>query len=111
MSRVSAPALHAVLAPGTQRDVGDLVNESLLRGRLTRATCDSRPCCEIIGLHLDLSILHRFACRARADHFLICYILRLLMFSLMGAVYRGKGTYASRRTYRGLVKPWLVLVT
>ena len=111
MWRVPAAALHAVFAPGAHRDVGNLMDEPLLRGWLAWAPCDSRSCCEIIGLHLDLSILHRFACRARADHFFICYILRLLMFSLMGAVYRGKGTYASRRTYRGLVKPWLVLVT
>ena len=87
------------------------MNESLLRRRLPRASCDPWSCCEILGLHLDLSILHHLACRVCTCTISDFNILRLLVTCLMRAVYGGKGTYARRRTYRGLMKLWLVLVT
>ena len=116
MGRVPATALHAVLAPGAHRNVGNLVDEPLLRGWLARTACNSRPCCKILGLNLDLCILRRLARHVLADRCIdrrfIRHISRLLLSFTMRAIYWSKGTYARRVSiYRGRAKPDLAFIT
>ena len=92
MMGVSASTLHAVLAPGTHRNVSDFVHESLLRCWLAWATRNSGTHSKILGPCLDLRVSSCLVCRIFAGSNIRHHILRHLLTCLMRVVQRGNRT-------------------